>query len=79
MGDLAALSQCLQGLITNALKYGGGKRWIGIRARFLEDRTHGREIQVSVSDKGMGIESEDLPHIFEPFYQSSAVAITHIQ
>jgi len=28
MGDLPALSQCLQNLITNAVKYSGKNRWI---------------------------------------------------
>src|ERR1700733_2018338 len=81
VGDSAALSQCLQNLITNALKYGaelqGGGRWIGIRAR-----THAgdssREVQISVSDRGIGIDDADLPHIFEPFYRSPSVKAAQI-
>jgi signal transduction histidine kinase len=74
MGDLVALSQCLQNLMTNALKYGRNQRWIGIRARVAEHGASGKEVQVSISDRGLGIESEDLPHIFEPFYRSPSVA-----
>jgi signal transduction histidine kinase len=77
-GDLPALSQCLQNLITNALKYGKGQPWIGIQARLSEDSIRGREVQISVSDRGMGIDSADLPHIFEPFYRSTAVAAAQI-
>jgi signal transduction histidine kinase len=77
-GDLAALSQCLQNLITNALKYGSGQRWIGIRAALNDSGIGGREVQISVSDRGIGIESADLPHIFEPFYRSSSVATAQI-
>jgi len=32
MGDLPALSHCLQNLILNAVKYSGKNRWIGISA-----------------------------------------------
>jgi signal transduction histidine kinase len=73
IGDASALSQCLQNLITNALKYGSEQRWIGIRAR-----AHDREAQISVSDRGIGISEADLPHIFEPFYRSPSVRAAQI-
>ena len=78
VGDLLALSQCLQNLITNALKYGREERWIGIRAGLAEHDAGGTEVQVSISDRGMGISSTDLPHIFEPFYRSPSVAAAQI-
>lgn len=73
MGDSVALSQCLQNLLTNALKYGRAERWIGIRARVV-DADDGREVQISVSDRGPGIGDADLPHVFKPFYRSPSVA-----
>jgi signal transduction histidine kinase len=66
--DAAALAQCLQNLITNALKYGGESRWMAVRARAVP-AGHGLEVQLTVEDKGPGIEPADLPRIFEPFYQ----------
>jgi len=47
MGDLSAVSQCLQNLIVNAVKYGGEMRWIGIRARLDHDHSP-PEVLISV-------------------------------
>jgi signal transduction histidine kinase len=70
MGDLSAISQCIQNLILNAVKYSGKSRWIGISASVQELKNRRREIQVSVQDRGTGISRSELPHIFEPFYRS---------
>ena len=78
VGDLPALSRCVQNLITNALKYGKEQKWIGMRARLTEHGLAGREIQISVSDRGMGIAPEELRHIFEPFYRSPSVTAAQI-
>ena len=78
MGDLSALSQCLQNLISNALKYSGGNRWIGISASVHEAKNHHKEIRISVQDHGSGIGSSELPHIFEPFYRSPNVVDAQI-
>ena len=73
MGDLSALSQCLQNLVTNALKYGEEGRWISISARAEESKDpRGREVRISVQDRGKGIDRSELPRIFEPFYRSPA-------
>jgi len=71
LGDLTALSQCLQNLITNALKYGDQSRWIGIRASEEGSKDH-REVRISVQDRGKGIDRTELHHIFEPFYRTPA-------
>jgi signal transduction histidine kinase len=79
LSDPSALSQCLQNLIVNAVKYSGESRWIGIRA-VLADTEHraAQEIQVVVQDRGIGIERSELSHIFEPFYRSAAVSDAQI-
>ncbi|HEY3825788.1 MAG TPA: HAMP domain-containing sensor histidine kinase [Bryobacteraceae bacterium] len=77
-GDAEALSQCLQNLIANAVKYSNGQKWIGIRASAQEHGLSGKELQISVSDRGIGITPDDLPHIFEPFYRSRAVLSAQI-
>ncbi len=76
--DFAALSQCLQNLITNAIKYGGDARWMGVRATAHRENGWVREVEITVEDKGIGISSAEIKHIFEPFYRSPAVAGSNV-
>ena len=73
MGDLSALSHCVQNLILNAAKYSGKNRWIGISASVHEIENRHKEVRISVQDHGSGISRSELPHIFEPFYRSPNV------
>jgi signal transduction histidine kinase len=74
LGDEAALRRVFQNLVGNAIKYGQRGGWVGIRARRA-----GREIWVSVADRGIGIEPAEQPRIFEPFYRTPAVVAAQIQ
>ena len=78
-GDPIGLAQCLGNLITNALKYAKDGRWIKIQARLVEQADGRGEVQVSISDRGCGIDAKDLPHIFEPFYRSESVRVAQFQ
>lgn len=78
-GDFAGLSQCLQNLITNAAKYGGDSRWIGIRAYVTKESEGSSEVRITIEDKGIGIDAESLKHIFEPFYRSPFVVGAQIR
>jgi len=75
--DAAALLQCLQNLINNAMKYGGGNHWLRISAS-SEESGGNPEIQISIEDSGMGINPADLPHIFDPFYRGSEATSAQI-
>lgn len=79
-GDRQALSHCLQNLVVNAVKYGAQGRWVGIRAfvNKLPD-SHGREVCISVADRGLGVASSEIEHIFQPFYRSPAVTAAQIR
>ncbi|MBI1765681.1 MAG: HAMP domain-containing histidine kinase [Acidobacteria bacterium] len=75
--DSAALSRALQNLISNALKYGGEQRWLGLSARVIRHLTS-EELQLAVADRGRGIPAEELPHIFDPFYRGKEVTAAQI-
>ncbi len=68
--DAPALRSCLANLIANAVKYGGANPWVGVTASTAPGRK-GPEVRVAVTDKGLGISSADLPHIFEPFFRGA--------
>jgi signal transduction histidine kinase len=78
MVDFKAISHCLQNLIANAVKYGGEQRWLGIAASLQESHELGKEIQIEVEDRGIGIGAEDLKHVFEPFFRSPIVTSAQI-
>lgn len=65
-GDPARLGQVVSNLLTNAARYTepGGK--ISIRAWRVDD-----EVVLRVEDNGIGISQEQLPRLFERFFQAS--------
>jgi signal transduction histidine kinase len=76
--DFGALSQVLQNLITNAIKYGSDGRWLGISAKARRENSVVFGIDIAVSDKGPGIAATEIKHIFEPFYRSPSVAGSNV-
>lgn len=62
--DRVALRRVLCGLVENAIKYtpDGGQITVGIVSKI-------NEVAIYVSDTGYGINSEDIPHIFEKFFR----------
>lgn len=80
VGDLFAVCSCLENLVTNAVKYGGGVRHVRLCATLQDTDNHaGKEVAISVEDHGIGISSSELKHVFEPFYRSSTVTEARIQ
>jgi len=77
-GDLSAVCVCLRNLISNALKYGGQERWVGLSVTRHATENHDQEIWFSVLDHGEGINASELPHIFEPFYRGPKVVAAQI-
>lgn len=69
-GDARALQRLLLILLDNAIKYskGGGEVQLSLEIRQSGGR---RTAVLEVRDQGIGIASEDLPHVFERFYRAS--------
>ncbi len=70
--DTFKLTQVVENLIDNALKYtpAGARVTITARQRALPaSEGGGRGVEVCVRDNGPGIPAADLPHIFERFYR----------
>jgi signal transduction histidine kinase len=64
-GDLSLISQMLLNLVENGIKYGKPGGYVRIAAKTAESKAY-----ITVSDNGLGIPPESLPHIFERFYRA---------
>jgi signal transduction histidine kinase len=73
-GDEAALRRVFQNLVGTAVKYGADARWIGVRAV-----SSGGRVEISVSDRGIGIAAAEQAKIFDPFYRAPDVVAAQIQ
>jgi two-component system phosphate regulon sensor histidine kinase PhoR len=65
-GDAGQLEQLLRNLIDNGLKYGDSESGIGLELNLRDERT----AHVVVTDHGMGIAPEHLPHLTRRFYRT---------
>jgi signal transduction histidine kinase len=61
-----AIEELLSNLVSNAIRYTPEGGRIKITAESFSDS----EVQVAVSDTGIGIPAEDLPNIFKDFYRA---------
>lgn len=68
MIDYQRLERVFGNLLNNALKYSPEGSPIELNFSLTSDR---RQLLVEISDKGIGISEEDLPHIFQRFYMVS--------
>lgn len=63
-GDKIRIEQILINITSNAIKYTPDGGRISLRLHDLGDRA-----EVTITDNGVGIPAEDIPHLFERFYR----------
>ena len=73
-GDADAIRSALQNIIGNAVKYSPGGGHVNIRAE-----ASGSRVRVTVADRGIGIDADDLPHIFKPFFRGRRASDAQIR
>lgn len=65
--DRTYLEILLNNLLSNAGKYSAPSTTIEVEVTFAGD-----EAQVAVLDRGIGVDPDDLPRLFDPFYRAEA-------
>ncbi len=71
-GVWSELERMVYGIVTNALSYTPDYGTVTIRLSATDDG----DLSLQVSDTGIGISEEDLPHIFEHFYRADKARST---
>jgi len=73
--DANRIIQVLNNLISNAIKFTPKDGTVTVAVALKEENS---EIEVSVKDTGIGITKEDLPKIFDKFYQVGERVVTDV-
>lgn len=63
--DVLKLEIILNNILSNAAKFAPANSTISVKTEDLKD-----QIKLSITDEGPGISAQDLPHVFERFFQS---------
>jgi signal transduction histidine kinase len=73
-GDFDRLEQVLNNLLDNAFRHTEEGGVVRVASRDLQPGV----VQITVSDSGVGIPQEDVPHLFERFYRARKNGATQI-
>lgn len=73
MGDKGGLQQVFINLITNAVKFSPENGTVRV-----ELTTDDESAKISITDQGLGIPPEAIPHLFERFYRAQNVTIAEV-
>jgi PAS domain S-box-containing protein len=73
IGDKSGLQQVFINLLNNAIKFSPKGSTVEVDVKRTEDQTH-----ISITDHGLGIPPEAIPHLFQRFYRAKNVTIAEI-
>jgi len=71
--DAEKIQDVMTNLISNAIKFTAEEGKISVLVKLPAAGPHKDELMIQVKDTGIGMAKEDLDHLFERFYRSSAV------
>ncbi|WP_051243214.1 ATP-binding protein [Azohydromonas australica] len=71
LGDAPRLQQVLSNLLSNAVKFTAQGR-VALAVTLLETASGVAEVDIKVSDTGIGLSDEQQGHLFKPFQQADA-------
>ncbi len=72
IGDEQRIAQVITNLLANAVKFTPDGGSIDLDIRLLGEQSGICEIQVAVTDTGIGISPEQQSHLFQPFHQAES-------
>ena len=72
IGDDQRLAQVITNLLGNAVKFTPEKGSIGLGAYLISESDDACEVKIVVTDTGIGISSEQLANLFQPFHQAES-------
>jgi two-component system, OmpR family, sensor histidine kinase SenX3 len=78
IGNEAALLRAMRNLLSNAMKFSGASRWIGVRAETCACKL-GSVIKIIVQDRGFGIPHNEQSSIFEPFFRGKNATTNQVR
>jgi len=73
LGDKGGLSQVFINLINNAVKFSPEENTVEVEATTGE-----KDAIISITDHGLGIPADAIPHLFERFYRAKNVTVAEI-
>jgi len=74
-GDADALRSAVQNIVGNAVKY--SMQGAAVKVEASEEQ--GAIVTIRVADRGIGIDADDLPHIFKPFFRGRRAVDTQVR
>jgi signal transduction histidine kinase/ActR/RegA family two-component response regulator len=71
LGDPTRITQILNNLVSNAIKFTPKNGLITITLKVMDDNISTQELECCVADSGIGISQDSLNDIFSPFFQAN--------